>query len=197
MSLLRILFTFAFAAATVGCGLIDPGPERRTLIVLDHMVECTGNGPQLCMLVHEPGSTEPSRIYFGIEGFAYEWGYLYEIDVEDHRVRNPPADGSSIRTVLRRVISKERVPEGTEFEIFLTGGPYSLAEGEPDRYRAYDSVDLICGGAVDCAGLSTAVAAGSRIGFRLRHQAAPDLPLEVVAWEVCDRQLMGSSSCTS
>lgn len=178
-----------------GCDLVDIGPDRRTLIVLDHMVECTGVGPQLCMLVREPGSSELSRLYRGVEGFVYEWGYVHEIDVEEHRVRNPPADGSSIRTVLRRVVAKERVSAGTEFEIFLTGGSYSLREVAPGTYRAYDSVDLACSGDEGCAGLSTAVAAGSRIQFRLRHPESTELPLEVVAWEVCDRQLLGANTC--
>lgn len=181
--------------ALAGCDLVDIGPDRRTLIVADHMAECTGVGPQLCMLAREPGSSELSRIYSEIEGFVYEWGYVHKIDVEDHRVRNPPADGSSIRTVLRRVVAKERVPAGTEFDVFLTGGSYSLREVEPDSYRAYDSVDVTCSGNVDCAGLSTAVAADSRILFRLRHPESAELPLEVVAWEVCDRQLLGANTC--
>lgn len=171
-------------------------PARRTLIVLDHMVECVGVGTRLCLLVQEPGSANPSRIYSGIEGFTYEWGFVHEIDVEDHRVKNPPADGSSVRTVLLRHVSKERVPEGTEFEIFLTGNPYSVTEVEPDRYRAYSSVDLTCTGDLDCAGLSDSIAAESRIGFRLRHPEFAGLPLKTVAWEVCDRSLIGSNSCT-
>lgn len=197
MSRLPVIVGTILLLSIAACDLINPGPESRTLIVLDHMVECTGVGPGLCMVAREPGSTELSRIYSGIEGFVYEWGYVHEIEVRDHTVRNPPADGSSIRTVLRRLVARDRVAPGTEFEIFLTGGPYQLHEVEPDTYRAYDSVNLVCGGDADCAGLSTAVAAESRIGFRLRHPASADLPLEVVAWEVCDRQILGSNRCTS
>lgn len=191
----RLVAIAVLLLSIAGCDLM--GPDSRRLMILDHMVECTGMGPQLCMLAHEPGATELSRIYSGIEGFVYEWGYVHEIDVRDYTVRNPPADDSSIRTALRRSVARERVPAGTEFDIFLTGGSYALREIEPDTYRAYDSVNLACGGDVDCAGLSAAVVAESRIGLRLRHPASADLPLDVVAWEVCDGQMLGSTRCTS
>lgn len=193
----RISLVVTLVATLAGCGLLDPEPARRTLIVQHHGAECMGMAPQLCLLMREPGGTEFLRSYGGIEGFAYEWGYTYEIEIEEHRVPNPPADGSSIRRVLRAIESQERVAAGTEFQIFLTAGSWGLSEIAAGRYRAYDAVELVCAGDIDCGGLSTQVAAGARIDFRLRHPATPDLPLEVVEWRACEATMIGSNTCST
>lgn len=190
-----ILVAATLLALSSACALLEPDVVRRRLFVDHHLEECMGMGPQLCLLLKEPGDPEFSRHYGGIEGFVYEWGYVYEIVVEEHRVPNPPADGSSIRTVARRVVSKERVAPGTEFDIFLTGGAYQLHEVASDRYGIYHSAELRCAGDAKCPELRSAVESGARIEFRLQHPEAANLPLRVVRWEVCERSLTGSNSC--
>jgi hypothetical protein len=81
----------------------------RTLFVKEELVDCEGEGPMKCMLVREDGSDEYTLMYDPIEGFAHEAGYRYELEVETSGVANPPADGSSLRTRLTEVVSKEKV----------------------------------------------------------------------------------------
>ena len=39
-----------------------------------------------------------------IEGFDYQWGFVYELRVRETHIANPPADGSAIRTELLSVV---------------------------------------------------------------------------------------------
>lgn len=43
-----------------------------------------------------------------IEGFDFEEGFRYRIEVERREVADPPADGSSLSYRLLRVLSRER-----------------------------------------------------------------------------------------
>ena len=81
--------------------------ETKTFIVADHRVDCTGSGPQQCLLVKEREQDDWQFFYDGIEGFDYEAGFEYRIEVNVYDVANPPADGSSRRYVLKRIISKQ------------------------------------------------------------------------------------------
>jgi hypothetical protein len=188
-------------AVTAGCNALEPTPliqpTQRTLLVQPHLVECTGEGFHLCLLVRTAEQPEFLRHYGGIEGFTYEWGHHYEIEFVDHPVANPPADGSSIRTVLRRINSRQRVEPGTEFEIFLTAGDFRVREIAPDHYRFYETAEFACPEGAACAGLRTHISAGARIRYRFRHPAAASQPLTVVEWEACERTLAGSNRCRS
>jgi heat shock protein HslJ len=50
--------------------------------------------------------------YSGIEGFAFEPGFAYELNITVEQVENPPADASSERWVLNEIISQTRALEG-------------------------------------------------------------------------------------
>lgn len=171
----------------IGCEGIGPGDQTgRTLLVNDHQVECNGAFfLELCLLVKDPGAQAFAARYGAIEGFNYESGYVYELDVEDRPVADPPADGPSQRTVLRRVVSKTRVPPGTEFDLVLTAADRLVVEVAPDRYRFYDAGEFTCSGGSICAGLRAQIAAGARIRYRVRHPIAPSDPLAVIGWEIC------------
>ncbi len=82
-----------------------------------------GVAPQTCFLVKENNDTTWSLFYSDIEGFNYEPGYEYVIEVEKKHIENPPADGSSIRYKLIKTISKEskeseNLPETNQEIIF-------------------------------------------------------------------------------
>ena len=81
-------------------------PDVVTMQVADHYQDCTGVGPMKCLLVKIDGATNWTYHYFGIEGFAYEEGFEYKLTVRREKIKNPPADGSSIRYVLVKVIEK-------------------------------------------------------------------------------------------
>lgn len=56
-----------------------------------------------CLQVRDRPDGEWSLWYAGIEGFDFKPGFLYELQIDECKVAQPPADGSSIRWVLKRV----------------------------------------------------------------------------------------------
>lgn len=104
----------ALAAITASaCGPSLGGPAEKTIYVGPYQVDCVGVAPQKCMLVKEDPEGDWTFFYDQIEGFEYEPGYEYELRIMEEKVKDPPADASSIRWILLEVISKERSLEGT------------------------------------------------------------------------------------
>ena len=99
----------AVAIATVGgCGARHPSDvDVLALEVAPNRVACTGEAPRRCLLVRNSPDQEWTYFYDTIEGFTYEEGFHYRLSVDRQRVARPPADGSSYRYRLLRVISKE------------------------------------------------------------------------------------------
>ena len=80
--------------------------QSKILYVADHLEDCVGVSPQSCMLVKESQEQDWTFFYGEIEGFNFEKGFNYELLVEEIQVENPPADASSIRYVLKKIVSK-------------------------------------------------------------------------------------------
>ncbi|MGD9507972.1 MAG: DUF4377 domain-containing protein [Geminicoccaceae bacterium] len=78
----------------------------RMLEVDSRLVECAGVAQQQCMRVRDVGEEGWVVFHGRIEGFAYEPGYRYRLQVEEFPVENPPADASSVRTVLVEIVRK-------------------------------------------------------------------------------------------
>lgn len=87
----------------------DGRPVTKTVYVAPQPVRCTGVAPMDCLQVRSTPAEPWSRWYAGIEGFAYQPGYQYVLEVDEYRVAQPPADGSSIRWVLKRVVERRQV----------------------------------------------------------------------------------------
>jgi hypothetical protein len=62
-----------------------------------------------CLQVREAADRPWQYFYSDIEGFTFEPGFDYELRVREEKVANPPADGSSLRWTLVRVVSKQAV----------------------------------------------------------------------------------------
>ncbi|MFD0701640.1 DUF4377 domain-containing protein [Myroides pelagicus] len=77
-----------------------------TLYVSSEKSDCAGVAEMKCLLVKETEDAPWELMYDTIEGFVYEEGYEYNLEIRRENVTNPPADGSSIRYVLIREISK-------------------------------------------------------------------------------------------
>ena len=101
-----LLAFLILALSVIGCQKEKLG--TRSLIVADHKVDCTGGaGPQKCLLTKEREDQPWEYFYGSIEGFDYQEGFEYVIEVTIYEIKNPPADASSKRYVLKRIISKK------------------------------------------------------------------------------------------
>jgi len=76
------------------------------LTIASQTRDCSGVGKQKCMLVKKGNAADWEFFYDQIQGFNYEEGYEYVLNVEEQKVENPPADASSIRYRLVKEISK-------------------------------------------------------------------------------------------
>ncbi|WP_126283964.1 DUF4377 domain-containing protein [Burkholderia stagnalis] len=86
----------------------DGQPVTKTVYVAPKTARCVGVAPMECLQVRDRPDGAWSLWYAGIEGFDFEPGFRYELQIDEYKVAQPPADGSSIRWVLKRVVS--RVP---------------------------------------------------------------------------------------
>ncbi len=82
--------------------------QRMIFYVADTKGDCYGVGKGLCLQVKEKTDEPYSLFYSGIEGFSYEEGYHYKLEVMRVKKERPPADGSVYNYYLINIISKER-----------------------------------------------------------------------------------------
>ncbi|MBB4634989.1 DUF4377 domain-containing protein [Longimicrobium terrae] len=80
-----------------------------TLEIDSQLVPCMAMIPTTCMRVREDPSDSWGLFYREIEGFTYEPGFIYKVQVEVREIKNPPADGSSAAYRLLRLIEKRPV----------------------------------------------------------------------------------------
>lgn len=108
MTSARALATLAAALAVLAaCTLTGPEPDEVLVLEIGpERVDCMGAFPQQCLLVRSDSSEEWSYFYDHIEGFTYEEGFVYRVEVLRRQIRNPPADGSSVAYRLIRVLSR-------------------------------------------------------------------------------------------
>ena len=97
-------FTALMLAAAA---LVSPAwAATRMLEVDSRLVECSGVARTQCLRVRGVGESDWRTFHGQIENFTFEPGYRYRLEVEEFPVENPPADGSSIRTVLVEMVRK-------------------------------------------------------------------------------------------
>lgn len=172
--------------ASSACGIF--GPEDavvRTWEVAPQKGACFGLFATLCLLVREPGAAEFTNLYDTPEGFDYEWGMAYVIDVAEYHLDVHVPDASSIRRVLRRVRSRTPVAPGSLFDLTLTGGEgiRSLGAG---RYTLFAGPqELACVASTGCAELETLVAEQRTVRVTLAHPEDHGKPFTVSAWIAC------------
>lgn len=88
----------------IGCSVSS---DTVKMTVASEKQVAVGVAPMDVFLVKEGDATEWMFFYSDIEGFDYESGYEYVLEVKKERVEEPiPADASSIKYILVKEISK-------------------------------------------------------------------------------------------
>jgi hypothetical protein len=102
----------AITLVAVGCGLVAPDEHLVALYVAPERAPCVGvfEIEIACLQVREVPDRPWQLFYDDIEGFAWEPGFTWRIQVAWTEVSPVPADGSSRRYRLVRVLS--RTPAG-------------------------------------------------------------------------------------
>lgn len=82
--------------------------KTETFYINSKLVDCVGVGPQKCMQVRNSPKSDWTLFYGGIEGFTFVPGYQYKLKVAVTKVKNPPADGSSLNYKLVKMLGKKK-----------------------------------------------------------------------------------------
>jgi hypothetical protein len=113
-ALLVLLLTACDAGKNSTIEPSTPGVEVMTMWVNSKKVDCTGVMPMQCMQVQYGKDIDPKgwkNFYDPIEGFTYEEGYVYYLEVEKSERKFPggqvPADASKFQYKLRKQMSKK------------------------------------------------------------------------------------------
>ncbi|BDD01026.1 META domain-containing protein [Persicobacter psychrovividus] len=93
------------------------------LKVAPFQVACMGVSERECMVVQKD-TADFSLFYSGIEGFDFQEGKAYQLTVAVEQVPNPPADGSSLRYILRssKEIAVAKTLEGSAWQVTKIAG---------------------------------------------------------------------------
>ncbi|WP_081868387.1 DUF4377 domain-containing protein [Flavimarina sp. Hel_I_48] len=89
----------------ISCG----GISTETLIVGSSKVPCTGESAQDCLQVKKDSTATWEQFYGNIEGFDYEPGYVYTLEVEKEQAKDSPADASHLKYTLKRILDKTKM----------------------------------------------------------------------------------------
>lgn len=102
----KIIILLSFVV--VSCSS-DNRKEIKSLVINSFKVPCTGVAPMSCYQVKDSKEDETwSNFYNEIEGFDYVPGFLYTLEVEVQTIpeNDVPADGSSLKYTLVKVVEK-------------------------------------------------------------------------------------------
>ncbi len=128
MRMMLVTLTMLLAIGMLAaCGTTPPpatpdaapvtGGTERTIFVAAETAPCTGVAPMDCLQIKESRDAEWQLFYDQIEGFVYEPGFEYELQVREEAIENPPADGSSRKLILVAVVNRTPVGSGAAANI--------------------------------------------------------------------------------
>ena len=78
--------------------------ETKILYVDSKLVDCVGISPQQCMSIRENPDSDWQMFYDKIEGFDFQEGTQYKLEVMISNIENPPADNSSLKYTLIEIL---------------------------------------------------------------------------------------------
>ena len=97
---------FSAALLLTACQNAPAPSQGETLYINSQLVDCVGVGPMQCMQVRSDEQQAWGLFYQQIEGFQFEPGYRYRLTVSKEQLTDVPADSSSLRYQLIKVVNK-------------------------------------------------------------------------------------------
>ncbi len=128
LKLLTSIFSILFLL-TIG---VFAQKTTEYIVVNEKMVDCTTVGKTKCLQIKKPQETQWENFSGEIENFRFESGYFYLLEVKKTNVKNPPADGSSFKYRLKKIINREKSSTETAGKT-LAGTKWILDEIEGEK----------------------------------------------------------------
>lgn len=101
--------------------------KTQVIYVKESKEPCTGVAPMECLQIKGVNDADWSNLFTNINGFKYTPGYRYKLKVRITQVKNPPADGSSIKYTLTKVLEKKRIGNSSQ-SAAITGKKWVLVK---------------------------------------------------------------------
>lgn len=103
-----ILVLLVFSSCSIFKG---KQPKTTTIWVNSEKVDCIGVAPMKCLQIQdgEELGTEWTNQFEPINGFTHKQGFLYKLEITKTKLKDVPADGSSIRYDLVKILDKKPV----------------------------------------------------------------------------------------
>ncbi len=143
----KLILLLAFVGVLISCE-DDEQVEFVDLRVHHYKNTAVGLDPQLVLLVQEGNDIDTDtwyNFYSHIEGFTHELGYQYVLSVKKETIPNPPQDASGARYSLVKILSKEKVDDTVEFDIYLKGNGLSFVNTSSSGFKILDTTTIDCG----------------------------------------------------
>ncbi|WP_353241825.1 DUF4377 domain-containing protein [Providencia sp.] len=105
----KLLLASSMLMLLVGCQTAKTADidNNKTFYVDSTLADCVGVAPMKCMKVKENPNDDWQLFYSSIQGFEYQPGFSYILQVKQFDVPNPPADAPSIRYELVKIVEKK------------------------------------------------------------------------------------------
>lgn len=173
--------------ALTACSTTGPSrakPSVYTIEVQPAVTDCMSwASAHPCFQVrNEPDGVLQPRLMH-IEGFAYQWGHSYRLEIAEYIVTNPPADGPNRRYVMRRIVEDQVIAAGTQFTYLVWSESPSLRRQGSGNLQMFLDLTVPCG--EDCEGIGMAIDAQHRFELTLKFTGHPEAPIALVDWSSC------------
>lgn len=182
------------AVCLSGCNSDSPKTEIKEIYIDHYKAECYGFALSLCMRSKLAVGDEWSLFYEQIEGFNYEWGYVYKLKVKITDVVNPPEDGPAKIYRLIEVLSKENEPSTTLFDIAASRVSDLVINLSAGLYELYGEKEFSCM-PVDCSSLESLLIQDMAILFEFSHNADPSSPMTLIQIKCSSSRETFNASC--
>lgn len=145
---MRTVFIFLMAALLFSCKRDRLTEEN--IRVNHYRGTAHGFVPQLVFLTQESeilGTNTWHNFYDRIENFDYQPGYIYDLKVNVIELEEELQDASSLRYVLKEVLSQEKVPDTTKFKVNLINyyTEYVFKDDQSGDYTILNKIRIDCG----------------------------------------------------
>lgn len=156
-----MLFELAITFATTFMAPVQnkqQPPKTQVIYVKESKEPCTGVAPMECLQIKGVNDADWSNLYTNINGFKYTPGYRYKLRVRITKIQSPPADGSSLKYTLTKVLEKKKINSSSNWSS-LAGKKWVLVkmDGETltngDIWMQFDPTQKRMSGKSGCNGM--------------------------------------------
>ncbi|WP_413532589.1 DUF4377 domain-containing protein [Empedobacter brevis] len=104
--ILSTILGLGFLTSCTSSKVVNENEE--VLTIAPETRECSAGAAKMqCMLIKNDDSSDWQLFYNHIDGFNHEPGYEYKIVVSKSKIENAPADASTLKYKLIKVVSKK------------------------------------------------------------------------------------------